>query len=77
MIERYLEKVIKEDLKEKMVFISGPRQVGKATIAINLVKEINPASYVYLNWDNAADRQQMIQGTFNPAISNFARPLSF
>ncbi len=62
MIERYLEKIIKEDLKEKMVFISGPRQVGKTTIAINLAKEIYPGSYVYLNWDNAADRQQMTQG---------------
>ena len=63
MIERYLEKIIKEDLKEKMVFISGPRQVGKTTIAINLAKQIYPSSYVYLNWDNAADRQQMTQGT--------------
>ncbi|MDO8579859.1 MAG: AAA family ATPase, partial [Candidatus Omnitrophota bacterium] len=62
MIERYLEKNIKEDLKEKMVFISGPRQVGKTTMAINLAKEIYPTSYSYLNWDYAGDREQMING---------------
>lgn len=62
MIERYLEKIIKKDLKEKMVFISGPRQVGKTTLAINLAKEIYPTSYAYLNWDFAADRALIIQG---------------
>ena len=62
MIERYLEKIIKEDLKEKMVFISGPRQVGKTTLSINLAKEVYPTAYSYLNWDNAGDRQQMING---------------
>lgn len=62
MIKRYLEEIIKEDLKEKMVFISGPRQVGKTTMAVNLAKEIYPTSYAYLNWDNAADRRQMVQG---------------
>ena len=62
MIERYLEKIIKEDLKEKMVFVSGPRQVGKTTLAINLAKETYPTSYAYLNWDNAVDRKQMING---------------
>ena len=29
MIERYLEKIIKEDLKEKMVFVSDPVRSGK------------------------------------------------
>ena len=62
MIKRYIEKNIKEDLKEKMVFVSGPRQVGKTTMAIHLAKEIYPASYAYLNWDNAGDRKQMIHG---------------
>jgi hypothetical protein len=62
MIQRYLEKIIKEDLKEKMVFISGPRQVGKTTMAINLAKEIYPTAYTYLNWDSAGDRQQMVNG---------------
>ena len=62
MIKRYIEQIIKEDLKEKMVFISGPRQVGKTTMAINLAKEIYPSAYTYLNWDNVNDRKQMING---------------
>ncbi len=62
MIERYLEKIIKEDLKEKMVFVSGPRQVGKTTMAVHLAEDVYPGSYVYLNWDNAGDRRQMING---------------
>lgn len=62
MIERYIEKFIKEDLKEKMVFVSGPRQVGKTTMAVNLAKTVYPAAYAYLNWDNAGDRGRMIEG---------------
>ena len=30
---RYLEEPIEEDLKEKMVFLAGARQVGKTTLA--------------------------------------------
>jgi len=33
-IKRYLEKYIREALKEKIVLLSGPRQVGKTTLAI-------------------------------------------
>ncbi len=31
--ERYLIKPVIEDLSQKMVFIGGPRQVGKTTFA--------------------------------------------
>ncbi len=34
-IPRYLERGIKEDLQKKMVFIAGPRQCGKTTLAKN------------------------------------------
>jgi len=30
---RYLRKSVKEDLKDRMVFIGGPRQVGKTNFA--------------------------------------------
>ena len=33
---RYLTKNILEDLKEKMVFIGGARQVGKTTLALKI-----------------------------------------
>lgn len=32
---RYLKAQISEDLKEKMAFIGGPRQVGKTTCQTN------------------------------------------
>jgi len=32
-MRRYLEKGVGEDLRTKMVFVGGPRQVGKTTLA--------------------------------------------
>lgn len=42
----------------KMVFLSGPRQVGKTTIT----KKLNTANYTqqYLNWDNVVHRAQIM-----------------
>jgi predicted AAA+ superfamily ATPase len=37
MITRYIEEEIRKDLEEKMVFLSGPRQVGKTTLAKSLL----------------------------------------
>lgn len=51
-MERYLEKYILEDLKEKIVLISGPRQVGKTTLSLMLTE-----SRTYLNYDAASDRK--------------------
>lgn len=34
---RYLHDAIDEDLAEKMVFLGGPRQVGKTTLALWLI----------------------------------------
>ncbi len=49
---RYLTPFIQECLEErKMVFLAGPRQVGKTTLALSFLnppKETHPA---YLNWD--------------------------
>jgi uncharacterized protein len=49
--ERYLKRQIVSDLDEKMVFLAGPRQVGKTTLSKNL-----SLSSQYLNWDVDADR---------------------
>jgi predicted AAA+ superfamily ATPase len=51
-MERYLEKNVKEDLKNKIIFISGPRQVGKTTMS----KQLMPV-YEYLNYDSRSDRK--------------------
>jgi uncharacterized protein len=51
-MERYLEKHIRKDLQEKIVLLSGPRQVGKTTLS----KQLTPA-HVYLNYDATSDRR--------------------
>ena len=51
-MRRYLESSIKKDLKEKIVILSGPRQVGKTTLS----QQITP-SHSYLNFDSSSDRK--------------------
>jgi len=41
IVERYLNESIRKDLEEKMVFLSGPRQVGKTTLAKIFLKNKN------------------------------------
>ncbi len=57
MKKRYLLDQINKDLKKKMVFISGPRQVGKTTLAKSLITD--DASY--LNWDIPAHRESILK----------------
>ncbi|MCK4244297.1 MAG: ATP-binding protein [Candidatus Omnitrophica bacterium] len=64
MIKRYLEKLVLEDLKDKMVFIAGPRQVGKTTLALDIGEKFFPNRYLYLNWDNREDRKSILNGFF-------------
>ena len=47
-MKRYLESQFEADLREKMVFLGGPRQVGKTTLA----RAVLPAAEGYLNWDS-------------------------
>ena len=37
---RYLEDPIREDLTNRMVFIGGPRQVGKTTLAREIADKL-------------------------------------
>lgn len=53
---RYLTPFIVEDLQDKMVFVGGPRQVGKTTLCRNFVAE-HFSNHAYFNWDNKADRK--------------------
>ena len=62
MIHRYLESYIRSDLKKKMVFISGPRQVGKTTLARQIGERFFNDQYEYLNWDFAEDRNKLLSG---------------
>lgn len=51
-MERYLEGFIRKDLEEKIVLLSGPRQVGKTTLSKQLTN-----SHVYLSYDASSDRR--------------------
>jgi len=59
---RYLEASIHEDLSDKMVFVAGPRQVGKTTMAKNLLE--GEKQGCYLNWDNRDHRRQIRQAAW-------------
>ena len=59
-MKRYLKKPVLEDLKQKMVFIGGPRQVGKTTLSL----DIAPKKHRYLNWDILEDREFILRQKF-------------
>ena len=59
---RYLQNTIKSDLKEKMVFLGGPRQVGKTTFSQTLLKNYKDHHPAYLNWDDLNDRKIILSG---------------
>jgi predicted AAA+ superfamily ATPase len=54
---RYLETSVREDLAQKMVFLAGPRQVGKTTLAQQVLAAAGAG--VYLSWDNREDRREI------------------
>lgn len=58
-ITRYLLKPVSHDLHKKMVFISGPRQVGKTTFACSFLKGSKARNLAYLSWDNPHDRDKI------------------
>lgn len=57
--QRYLLPYIQEDLKKKMVFIGGPRQVGKTTLAQSLIPNYRDGHPAYLNWDFDEQRKKI------------------
>jgi uncharacterized protein len=59
MSARYLLRAVREDALKtgKIVFISGPRQVGKTTLA----KSFNPDPSNYFTWDDAAWRRRWVR----------------
>ncbi|MCX5824031.1 MAG: ATP-binding protein [Deltaproteobacteria bacterium] len=57
LIPRYSATSILRDLEEKMVFLSGPRQVGKTTLAKSF---LHGKQDRYFNWDNRQDRREIL-----------------
>jgi uncharacterized protein len=64
--ERYLKKSVTEDLKDRMVFVGGPRQVGKTTFALTFLSEPTEKHPGYLNWDNVGNRASLLKGELPP-----------
>jgi predicted AAA+ superfamily ATPase len=57
LVGRYLEPPVRADLAEKMVFVAGPRQVGKTTLARQILAATGGG--LYLSWDNRDDRREI------------------
>jgi len=66
LIKRYLYQQLKEDLAEKMVFLGGPRQVGKTHLAKVFASAEYP-HHKYMNWDDADDRMAILNRTLPKA----------
>jgi predicted AAA+ superfamily ATPase len=60
--KRYIGRPVEEDLRSKMVFVGGPRQVGKTTFALTFLSEHSEKHPAYLNWDNVLDRSALLKG---------------
>lgn len=58
MVTRYLTPQVKHDLPLKMVFVGGPRQVGKTTLAKSLLLDDKKG---YLNWDVPEQRECILK----------------
>lgn len=59
---RYLVSQIRHDLQKKMVFMGGPRQVGKTTLALSLLDKSRDA---YLNWDDPDHRTRILSRSYS------------
>ncbi|MDO8349933.1 MAG: ATP-binding protein [Gallionella sp.] len=63
-MKRYLDELVLKDLTAKMVVLTGPRQVGKTTLARQLTQLFGNAQY--LNWDVLPDRVVLQRQSWNP-----------
>lgn len=60
-LARTIEKQVRADLKRKMVFLSGPRQCGKTTLALKIAGQDKSR---YLNWDSDSGRASILDREF-------------
>ena len=62
LYKRYLKRPVICDLRDRMVFIGGPRQVGKTTLALSFLSEPSEKHPAYLNWDHIPARTSLMKG---------------
>ena len=60
---RYLSTALSRFANEKFVLLSGPRQVGKTTLAQEWLGNLGPQGR-YLNWDVPEDREDILRKGF-------------
>src|SRR3989338_1067511 len=60
--QRYLKSAITEMLNQKMVFLGGPRQVGKTTLCLDYLEPATHTNPSYLNWDDLESQKQIKLG---------------
>jgi uncharacterized protein len=58
-MKRFQEDAIRHDLEKKMVFLCGPRQVGKTWLAKKIASGISKS--IYLNYDRLEDREIILR----------------
>jgi predicted AAA+ superfamily ATPase len=63
---RYLKSPVEADLKTRMVFVGGPRQVGKTTFALSFLSTPSEKHPAYLNWDDVQARPRLMRGELPP-----------
>lgn len=63
-MQRYLDELVSQDLASKLVMLTGPRQVGKTTLARQLMLSFESSQY--LNWDVLQDRAILQRQSWNP-----------
>lgn len=60
--ERYVASQLIQDLERKMVFVAGPRQVGKTTLARSMIG----GGSGYMSWDIERDRERILKRELPP-----------
>ncbi len=59
LAKRYLFNYIDDFLNKKMVFLGGPRQVGKTTLCLQFLSPPTRKNPAYMNWDDLKSRTKI------------------
>ena len=75
-MKRIYQAIIKDHLSKlrQMVFIMGPRQVGKTTVSLAAADEW--PRHFYFNWDNPAEKLLFLEGPEAIAVQAGLKDLS-
>src|SRR6476620_10464481 len=69
IMQRYLGEILGQFATEKFVLLSGPRQVGKTTLAKSW---LDGKKGLYLNWDIPEDRESILKTSFMSSLNTEA-----